>query len=164
MHQNPTAHNSWTPQTTACQHRGHQQANQNVSTKTSALLQQKSKRPTPVTRTGWAIIPCHDRRCILQAKRVDQKKGVNQIPVASKDVKATQEMAFRNPNPCSSRPWFHRRTTTNLVPLKWHLHHHVARNRSWDALTNQPVRHPCQCRLKPHLGELSTSQHTWRTI
>ena len=93
-----------------------------------------------------------------------QKKGVNQIPVASKDVKATQEMAFRNPNPCSSRPWCHRRTTTNLVPLKWQLHHHVARNRSWDALTNQSVRHPCHCRLKPHLGELSTSQHTWRTI
>ena len=46
------------------------------------------------------------------------KKGVNQIPVASKDVKSTQEMAVRNPNPYASRPLCHLITTTNLVPLK----------------------------------------------
>ena len=46
------------------------------------------------------------------------KKGVNQIPVASKDVKSTQEMAVRNHNPYASRPLCHRITTTNLVPLK----------------------------------------------
>ena len=32
------------------------------------------------------------------------KKRVNQIPVASKDVKSTQEMAVRNPNPYASQP------------------------------------------------------------
>ena len=34
----------------------------------------------------------------------------------------------------------------------------------WDALiTYQSARHPWQCRLKPDLGELSVSLHTWRT-
>ena len=36
------------------------------------------------------------------------KKRVNQIPVASKDVKSTQEMAVRNPNPYASQPLCHR--------------------------------------------------------
>ena len=40
---------------TECQHRGHQQANQNLSTKASALLQQRSKRPTPITRRRWTL-------------------------------------------------------------------------------------------------------------
>ena len=92
-----------------------------------------------------------------------QKKWANQIPAASKDTKSTQEMAVRNPNPYASQPLCHHLTTRNLVPHKWQLHHHVARNRSWDALTNQSARHPCQCLMKPDLGELSLSWHTWRT-
>ena len=92
MHQNPTAHNSWTPQTTAFSTQ-RTSTSESKRVKTSALLQQKSKRPTPVTvhmrpftvngktwdkgtvaKTGWAIIPSHDRRCILPVKRVDLRK------------------------------------------------------------------------------------------
>ena len=188
MHQNPTAHNSWTPQTTACQHRGHQQANQNAQQKQKHYYNRKARhlpplqegdvvRMRPFTLNGktWdkaMVAKRLDERSYLVAtsyrrNRVDlrkHKKWGNQIPVASKDMKSTQEMAVRNPNPYASWTLCHRLTTRNLVPYKWQLHHHVVRNRSWDALTNQSAWHPCQDRLKPDLGELSVSRHTWRTI
>ena len=93
MHQNPTAHNSWTPQTTAF-------STQRTSTSESKRVN-KNKRTTTtekqetyprygthetihgewedmgqgtMAKTGKAIIPSHDRRCILQVKRVDLRK------------------------------------------------------------------------------------------
>ena len=129
-HQKPTAHNSWTPQTTACQHRRHQQANQNVSTKVRALLQQKRDLPhykkeilyawdhkhwmrRHGTKQWWQKDWMNNNTWLRQKMHPTSKtewifkrhkKWTTQIPVASKDLKSTQEMAVKTPDPYASQP------------------------------------------------------------
>ena len=107
MHQNPTAHNSWTPQTTAFSTQRtstseSKRVNKNKRTTTTEKQETYPRYGTHETihgewedmgqgnggkKTGWAIIPSHDRRCILQEKRVDLQKTQERSQLDTSSIK-----------------------------------------------------------------------------